>query len=140
MNGTVRNLRSELFSTPSLPESDIISVMVTGRPVSELRSGEGTSVLGAITTLGLRRSESLSQQIGSSLGLDTVAITNSGDVDSSVLTLGKYITPDIFIRYGVGLFDNESRVAVDYSINDRLTLQAESGESQSVDLTYKVER
>ena len=140
MNGTVRNLRSELFSTPSLPESDIISVMVTGRPVSELRSGEGTSVLGAITTLGLRRSESLSQQIGASLGLDTVAITNSGDVDSSVLTLGKYITPDIFIRYGVGLFDNESRVAVDYSINDRLTLQAESGDSQSVDLTYKVER
>ncbi len=140
MNGTVRNLRSELFSTPSLPESDIISVLVTGRPVSELQSGEGTSVLGAITTLGLRRSESISQQIGSTLGLDTVAITNSGDVDSSVLTVGKYITPDIFIRYGVGLFDNASKVAVDYSINDRLTLQAESGEYQSVDLTYKVER
>lgn len=140
MNGTLDNIRSELFSTPTLPESDIVSVLITGRPVSELRSGEETSVIGAITTLGLRQSESLSQQIGQRLGLDTFAITSDGDVDSSELTVGKYLTPKVFIRYGIGLFDNESKVAVDYSINDRLTLHAESGEYQSLDLTYKVER
>ncbi|MEX2469056.1 MAG: translocation/assembly module TamB domain-containing protein [Pseudohongiellaceae bacterium] len=140
MNGTINNLRSELFSTPTLPESDIISVLVTGRPVSELQSGEGASVLGAITTLGLRQSEAISQQVGDTLGLDTVAITNSGDVDSSELVVGKYLTPDLFIRYGVGLFDRASKVSVEYSINERFTLQAESGEYQSLDLNYKVER
>lgn len=139
ISGTVRNMRSELFSSPVLPESDVISVLVTGRPVSELRSGEGPDVMGAITTLGLRQGNALSQQVGTRLGLDSVAITNSGDVDSSVLTLGKYLSPDLFVRYGIGLFDRLSKVGVDYSINDRLTLQAESGEYQSVDLTYKVE-
>lgn len=140
MNGTLKNIQSELFSTPSLPENDILAVLVTGRPFSELQSSDSDAMVGAIASLGIRQSQSLTNQIADRFGLDTVAITNTGNIDSSTLTVGKYLTPDVFIRYGVGLFDNTSKVAVDYLINDRLTLKAESGEYQSIDFTYRVEQ
>ena len=140
INGTLNNMRSQLFSSPVLPEGDILAVLVTGRPASELQSSDGDAMLGAIAGLGIEQSQGLTESLGDRLGLDTVAITNTGNIDSSELTIGKYLTPQVFIRYGVGLFDRFSKVAVDYMINDRLTLQAESGEYQSIDFTYRVER
>lgn len=140
INGTLNNMHSQLFSSPALPESDILAVLVTGRPASQLQSTDGDAMLGAIASLGIERGQSLTDDLGNRLGLDTVAITNTGNIDSSELTIGKYLTPQVFIRYGVGLFDRFSKVAVDYMINDRLTLQAESGEYQSIDFTYRVER
>ncbi|MFT4813285.1 MAG: translocation and assembly module TamB [Paracoccaceae bacterium] len=142
MNGTLKNINSQLFSTPALADSDIISVLVTGRPFSEIgqQEGDGDAVLNAITSLGLSRSKGLTNQVRSKLGLDVLAVSNSGNINNSVLTIGKYITPEIFVRYGVGLFDSQSKVAVDYSITDRIKLQAESGEFQSLDVIYSVEQ
>lgn len=140
INGTLNNMRSQLYSTPVLPDSEVLAVLVTGRPASQLRSSDGDAMLGAIARLGIEQGQSLAEDLGGRFGFDSVAITNSGDIDSSELTVGKYLTPQIFVRYGVGLFDSFSKVAVDYFINDRLTLQAESGEYQSIDFTYRVER
>ena len=77
---------------------------------------------------------------GQSLGLDTLAISSTGDVANSSLTLGKYLTPRIFIQYGIGLFETESTLAVDYTVSERVKLEAKSGSTQSVDITYTVER
>jgi translocation and assembly module TamB len=142
MNGTLKNINSQLFSTPALVDSDIISVLVTGRPFSQLgqQEGDGDALLGAISRLGLSSSAGLTNQVRSKLGLDVLAVSNTGNINNSVLTIGKYITPDIFVRYGVGLFDSQSKVTVDYSITDRVKLQAESGEYQSVDIIYSVEQ
>src|SRR5690606_10341126 len=56
MNGTLRNLRSQLSSTPTLPDGDIISVLVTGRPFAEIGQGseDSNALIGAITNLGIR--------------------------------------------------------------------------------------
>ncbi len=140
MNGTLKNINSQLFSTPALPDNDIIAVLVTGRPFSEAGEQDGNAMLSAIARLGVDRSEGLTNQVRSSLGLDVLAIDASDDINNSVLTIGKYLTPDIFVRYGIGLFDSQSKVAVDYTLSERVKLQAESGEYQSVDIIYSVER
>ena len=140
MNGTLKNIRSQLYSTPTLADSDIIAMIVTGRPFSELGQQEGNAVVGAIANLGLSRSQGLTNQVREQLGLDTLAIANTGNINNSILTIGKFLTPDLFIRYGIGLFDHQSKLALDYYLSERFTLQAETGEYQSVDLLYKVER
>lgn len=141
MNGTLRNIRSQLFSTPTLPDGDIIAVLITGRPFAEIGNNEDSNALiGAITNLGINQSQSLTNQIRNQLGLDTLAITSGGDVTNSSLTFGKYLTPRIFLRYGLGLFETESTLAVDYTLTDRVKLEAQSGTEQSIDLTYTVER
>jgi len=140
MNGTLKNIRSQLFSTPVLPDNDIIAMLVTGRPASGLGQQDSAAVLGAIANLGLDRGQGLTNQIRDTLGFDTFGINSAGDINNSVLTIGKYLTPDIFVHYGVGLFDRQSKVAIDYSLTEHIILQAESGEYQSIDLTYSIER
>lgn len=141
MNGTVRNMRSSLFSTPNLADGDILSVMITGRPLSEIGTQQdGNALVGAATSLGISQSEGIVNQIQGQLGLDTLTIDSRGDVNDSSLMLGKYITPRIFVRYAVGLFETENSLAIDYSVNDRVKLHATSGQSQSIDLTYTVEQ
>jgi translocation and assembly module TamB len=142
MNGTLKNLNSQLFSTPALADNDIISVLVTGRPFSEIgqQDGDGDAVLAAIAKLGVGRSEGLTNQVRNKLGLDVLTVDPTDDINNSVLTIGKYLTPEIFIRYGVGLFDSQSKVAVDYTLSERVKLKAESGEYQSVDIIYSVAR
>lgn len=140
MNGTLRNIRSQLFSTPTLPDSDIMAVLITGRPFAEMGNQDSNALAGAITSLGINQGKSFTNQVRTQLGLDTLAINSTGDTSNSSLTLGKYLTPKIFIRYGVGLFETESTLSVDYSVSDRIKLEAKSGSSQSVDIKYTVER
>lgn len=140
MNGTLRNIRSQLFSTPTLPDGDIIAVLLTDRPFAEIGNEDSNALVGAITNLGINQGQSLTNQIRNQLGLDTLAITSGGGVTNSSLTFGKYLTPRLFLRYGIGLFETESTLAVDYTISDRVKLEAQSGNEQSVDLTYTVER
>ncbi len=140
MNGTLRNIRSQLFSTPTLPDGDIIAVMLTGRPLAEVGSQDSNALVGAITSLGINQGQNLTNQIRNQLGLDTLAISSTGDVANSSLTLGKYLTPRIFIQYGIGLFETESTLAVDYTVSERVKLEAKSGSTQSLDITYTVER
>lgn len=141
MNGTIRNINSSLFSTPTMADGDILSVMITGRPIAEIGTQQdGNALVGAITTLGINQGQGLTNQIQSQLGLDTFTINSTGDVNDSSLMLGKYITPRIFIRYAVGLFETENSLAIDYTVNDRVKLEATSGQSQSIDITYTVEQ
>lgn len=140
INGTLKNINSQLYSTPALPENDIIAVLITGKPFAEIGEQDSLMLLNAVAGLGLERSEGLTSQIRDRLGLDTLGVETTGDINNSILTIGKYLSPTLFVRYGVGLFDRQSTVALDYKVTDTLTLQAESGEYQSVDLSYRIER
>ncbi|MES3008665.1 MAG: translocation/assembly module TamB domain-containing protein [Pseudomonadota bacterium] len=140
MNGTLRNIRSQLFSTPTLPDGDIIAVLLTDRPFAEIGTQDSNALIGAITSLGINQGQSLTNQIRNQLGLDTLAITSTGDATNSSLTLGKYLTPRLFIRYGVGLFETESTLSIDYTLSERVKLEAKSGTTQSVDIKYTVDR
>jgi len=141
MNGTVRNINSSLFSTPTMSDGDILSVMITGRPIAEIGTQQdGNALIGAITTLGINQSQGITNQIQNQLGLDTFTINSTGDVNDSSLMLGKYITPRIFVRYAVGLFETENSLAIDYTMTDRIKLQATSGSTQAIDVTYTVEK
>jgi translocation and assembly module TamB len=143
MNGTVSHINAQLFSTPSLPESEILSLLITGNSFSDLSNGntqDSQNMLGAIALLGLEKGQGLTSSISSELGLDTVAISSGNDYRDSALGLGKYINPNLFMRYDIGLFDRENVLTLDYILTDRIKLEVETGVSQSVDLTYTVEK
>ena len=55
-------------------------------------------------------------------------------------TLGKYLTPDLYVSYGIGLFDAINTFNMRYSLTDKLAVQAESGSGSSADLIYTIEK
>lgn len=140
MGGTLKNMNSTLFSSPNLSETDILAMLATGRPFASIGQRDQGALLGTLASLGLERNSGLTNQIRSGLGLDELSIDTKDTINNSVLTVGKYLTPNLFARYGVGIFDSSSKVNLDYTLSDRLKLKAESGTQQSVDLVYSVEK
>lgn len=140
--GSARRPEAELFSTPTMPEADILSYLVTGRPVSGLGAGEGNMLMDAAVAMGLRRTEPLRQQIAGTLGLDELALTASGLDDADArLTVGKYLTPRLYVSYAAGLVETAvDTMRLRYTINRWLSLEAEQGYGTGADLLYQIER
>ena len=55
-------------------------------------------------------------------------------------TLGKYLTPDLYVSYGIGLFDAINTFNMRYKLTDKLAVEAESGSGSSADLIYTIEK
>ena len=140
INGTLRNMQSQLFFTPTLPDSEILSILITGKSFANTNDQEQGNLLGAVASLGINRSQGLTNKIRSELGLDMLALNSSSNIDQSSIGLGKYLTPDIFMHYEIGLFESKSTLSLEYILTERLRLEVESGISQSIDMTYSVEK
>jgi translocation and assembly module TamB len=141
INGTLLNMQSQLFSTPTLPDSEILSILITGKSFNDTNSVDQNNLLGAITSLGINRGQGgITDTIRNQLGLDALALNSQADLQQSSLGLGKYLTPNIFMNYEIGLYEKESILSLDYILNDRLRLEVESGISQSIDMTFRIEK
>ena len=59
--------------------------------------------------------------------------------DLARLTIGKYLSPRLFLSYGVGLFQPGHFWRLQYDLSRRFKLQGESGLNQGGDLLYTIE-
>ena len=55
-------------------------------------------------------------------------------------TLGKFITPDLYVSYGIGLFDRIQAFNMRYKVTDTVSLIGSSSTVSSADLIYTIER
>jgi translocation and assembly module TamB len=81
----------------------------------------------------------LTSKVSSKLGFDSFTVESGSTLEDSALGLGKYITPDLLMRYKVGLFDRQSVLSIDYNLTKHIKLEVETGISQSVDISYTIE-
>ena len=55
-------------------------------------------------------------------------------------TLGKYLTPRLYVSYGIGLLNAINTFNLRYKLTDKLAVEAASGLASSADLIYTIER
>jgi translocation and assembly module TamB len=140
VSGSADRMRSRVFSEPTLPQAEALAWLLTGRGLSGASSDDGSLLASAAVSLGLERSEMVTREIGSALGLDELSVAPGGSLDKSALVLGKAISPRLYIRYALGVLDGEGSVKLDYKLTDRISLEAESGARQGADVIYRLER
>jgi translocation and assembly module TamB len=140
IGGTLASPRSRVYSEPPLPDSEAMAILLTGKPLSSASAAEANTLVNAIAGLGLRKGQFITDEIARTFGLDEFRIKTESDLSSSSLSIGKRISPKLFIRYIVGLFDQTSRIGLSYQLSGNLSLEAESGWNQSMDLIYEIER
>ena len=63
-----------------------------------------------------------------------------GALDETEVVAGKQINPDLYVRFAYGLFSRIGTVLARYRIGRNLSIEAASGEDQSLDLIWSVER
>ena len=142
LTGTLRDPRSRVFSVPALPESDALSLLLTGKRLSEGASGaDADLLLNALAGLGVVRADDIARDIGQTVGFDELGLETENGLHGTQLTVGKRINSRLLVRYAVGLFDGVGRVITVYRINRYLDLEISHGpEAQGGDLIFRIER
>ena len=139
VRGTLRQPQLTLLSQPKMPDSDILSYLVLGR-ASQGGGSEAALLFKAANALGFG-GDAITQGLGSAFGLDTLQFNPDASGNGSALSLGKNLSPNLYIGYGLGLLDNANTFTMKYRLTQRLSFESNaSATGTGADLTYSFER
>jgi translocation and assembly module TamB len=133
--GPLRRPQLTLFSEPSLPQSQIASMLIIGRSSVQGDPGAAGDQSPSTTEQG---GAFLAGQLGKYVGLDDVGVTQDADTGTE-LVIGKYLSPRLYVSYGISLVEEINTLKLRYTIGDRWTVSAESGLEQALDVEYRIE-
>ena len=142
ITGTAQRPILTVYSTPVMEQSDALSYLITGKPLSEVKGGEGNMVSAAAQALGSAGGDLLAKRIGSHLGIDDIGVSSSDALGgSSAFTVGKYLSPRLYLSYGVGLFDPGQVITLRYLISNRWNFEAQNATDFSrASFNYRLEK
>ncbi len=136
ITGTARKLSSRVYARPELSESEALSLLVTGRSLGDVRGGDQNKLSVAALALGTIGGDMLAKN----LGLDELGVSSNSGLAGQAFTIGKYLSPRIYVGYGIGLLNRGEIFTVRYQINKRIEVEVNIGERQRAALNYRIER
>jgi translocation and assembly module TamB len=129
-----------LWSEPALDQADVLSYLVLGRPMRAARGGEGEQLNAAAAALGAG-GNLLAERLGARLGLDQAGVEESAALGGAALTVGKYLSPRLYISYGVALFGDGQVFSVKYLLSEIWNVQLDTSERENrASVNYRLER
>jgi translocation and assembly module TamB len=137
--GTLKHPNVKLYSQPVMKDEEVLSYLFLGRPYDPQKGNLSLLAAGAG---GLLTGDSLSvvDKLKGQLGIDTVDIqTGSGDMSRSMVTVGKYLTPELYISYGYSVFSEEYLLKLRYRISKHWEMETYRGNQTGVDLYYRID-
>lgn len=144
VRGTLQQPQMSFFSDPSLPQSQIVSLILSGGGGGGLQMMQATSTpqnqqATAANELLAQGGAILAQQLGSRIGLPDISLETDLNNETS-LVLGKYLSPRLYVSYGVGLTQQLNAIRLRYSLGDHWTIRTEAGQIRGADLVFSVEK
>ncbi len=143
VRGTLKDPRLAFFSEPPMSQTSIMSYLLVGKGIDDVQSGDAATMDSAKETITLQGGGLLASQLGRRLGLEEVGVestTSSAGQTNTSLVLGKFLSPRLFISYGISLTESINTFKLRYTISDNWVLKMEAGEVQSADAEYTIER
>jgi translocation and assembly module TamB len=143
VRGTLQEPRLTFFSDPSMPQSQIVSYLLTGKTIDSMTGSDASSVNSARDSLAMQGGGFLASQLGRRIGLEEVGVESTVDSAgqaNTALVLGKFLSPRLFVSYGISLTEAMNTLKLRYTISDKWVFKTEAGEEQSADLEYATER
>lgn len=130
-----------VFATPPMEQSEALSYLVTGRPLRGLSNEQGSTVTMAAQALGAVTGDLLAKGIGKRIGVDDIGVSTDDRIGGSAFTIGKYLSPRLYLSYGVGLFTPGEIVTMRYEFTDHWDFEASTGSVENrAGVNYKYER
>jgi translocation and assembly module TamB len=132
-----------VFSEPAMGQSNALSYLVAGKPLSDIGAGDsdGDAVQSAARSLGTAAGGLLAKNIGRRLGVDEITVKENEAIGGAALTVGQYLSPRLYLSYGVGLFDPGEVLTLRYKLSRDLALEALNGpEGTRAGIDYRREK
>ena len=143
VSGTALNPKVRLYADPDMPDADKLAWLVLGR--SAASGGAESAVLQqAALALLSGNGKTLSGEMANALGLDEISLARGSRSDSTAtgtaVTLGKRLSKDFYLVYETSLRGTFGSFYVFYDLSRRLTLRAQTGQDNALDLIYTVRK
>jgi translocation and assembly module TamB len=133
VRGTALAPAAKLVSTPSVPDSEKLAWMVLGHGTADM-AGNEMSLLG--TAAGALLGGSGGPSLANRVGLDELGVSQAKGLESTVVTVGKKLSSRAYISFEQGAGTATSLVKLRYKINNRVTLQVQTGTNNALDVLY----
>ncbi len=131
INGTLKNPVVKLFSDPPMPESEIARYLLGGKNGTGITK---TSVIAGGANLLLSR---IRQRLGI---LNEIKLETGQTSDDLSLMVGTYLRPDLYLKFINDFEDKVTRFILRYDYSKHIEIEAETGESPSAAIFFKLER
>jgi translocation and assembly module TamB len=133
-----------VISDPNVGEADALSYLVTGRSLNEVGTASGGSqdaLASATRSLEGAGAGLVAKRIGQRLGLDEAGVEENEMIGGSALTIGEYLSPRLYLSYGVGLFEPGEVIALRYKLSDDIGVKVQRGSEETrAGVEYRIER
>ncbi|WP_233841200.1 translocation/assembly module TamB domain-containing protein [Dyella sp. 2HG41-7] len=142
ISGTAKRPVLTVFSNPTMDQSDALSYLVTGKPLSQVSGGDTNKVNAAAQALGSATGNLLAKSVGSKLGISDIGVSSSDALNgSSAFTVGKYLSPRLYLSYGVGLFEPGQVITLRYRLSRRWSFEGQNAtDFNRASLNYRIEK
>jgi translocation and assembly module TamB len=148
-----------------MPDVDILAYIVLGHPLGSNTAQASLLARAAGQLLSTSQSESLQEQLKNYIGLSTfevkegvegttshmgykpLTVTPPGTVPAAqqpgitetMMTVGKFLTPQLYLSYGRSLFTGTNLFTLRYDIYKKWQVESQVGSESGVDLYYRLE-
>ncbi|GLQ88657.1 translocation/assembly module TamB domain-containing protein [Dyella flagellata] len=143
ITGTAKRPVLTVFSNPAMDQSDALAYLVTGKPLSQVSGGgESSMVNKAAQAVGSATGNLLAKSVGSKLGIEDIGVSSSEALNgSSAFTVGKYLSPRLYLSYGIGLFEPGQVITLRYRLSRRWNFEAQNAtDFNRASLNYRIEK
>ena len=132
VRGTLTQPHISFYSDPPLSQSQIASLILAG---GSLQSSQNSSnaALGQGAAL-------VAAELGSHVGMPDVSVETDPIANETSLVLGRYLSPRLYVSYGVSLTEQLNVLKMRYTLGDHWTIRTEAGTAYGADLVYTIER
>ncbi len=132
--------RATVYSNPARSESEALAYLTLGRPLSSLTGAEARQLGTARAALNAGGSL-LAAELGARLGLDDAGVTESRALGSEVLSVGKYLSPRLYVGYGVSLLGTGQVLMLKYLLRKGFDIQIESSTLENrASVNWRIEK
>ena len=148
VRGTLLQPHMTFFSDPPLPQSQVVSLILAGGSLESAQTrttgnsgaggvgGPGSGAGGAALAQG---AAILGQQLGSHVGIEDVSL-ESDITNETSLVLGRYLSPRLYVSYGISLTQQLNTLKLRYTLGDHWTVKTEVGQARGADLVYSIDK
>lgn len=143
VEGRANAPEATLFSDTAMSQEEIVSYLVLGRPLdTQGRPDGGGNLTAAAAAIKLGATGAggvgLTDRVGETLGISALSLDAEGNGDDTQFTVSGYLSPKLYLRYGVGIFTPVNTATLRYKINSRLYLEAVSSLENAIDIFYNL--
>lgn len=140
VSGRASAPQASVYSNPAMSQSEALAYLTLGRPLSTLTGPEARQ-LGAARSALNAGAGLLAAELGNRIGLDDAGVSQSRALGGEVLGIGKYLSPRLYVSYGVALLGTGQVVTLKYLLKKGFDIQIESSSVQNrASINWRMEK